>query len=526
MKTFKGIRAQLRALVVGMVVLVLASGLAGIIGVAVAANTVDQLTEDVIPASEANSAVLRDVNDAAGGLRSWAVSGDDSELGPYRVALADADADLARLETAVGSDGALGNDLAAQERAVAAWVRDYGDVRLERPAGTGVVDKQLFRVGSTRYADVRTANARIQATLDGVSDAALARMEWQTPWTILLLVAVSLLAGVGILAARATAAQISGPLVDLQRVVDKWATGDVDERAVPSGPREVRRVAYALNNFADENTRVRELEQQVVDQLTHLDRAKSDFLSSVSHELRTPLTSITGYVELIEDELADQLRPDQVAMMDVVKRNVTRLRALIEDLLSLSHAESEPFRTSFDLFDLTHVSSDVVYDLRTSADKREIRVEEAYPDRPVVVRGDVSQIARAMLNLVSNAIKFSPEGSTVTIRVEQREHPAPGFVHLEVVDRGIGIPSEEMPQLATRFFRASNAVDAAIAGTGLGLRIVRAILDNHGGSLEVESVQGEGTTARMVLPLASEEERKNPPDERVNDGVGEGAGLG
>jgi two-component system, OmpR family, sensor kinase len=288
------------------------------------------------------------------------------------------------------------------------------------------------------------------------------------------------------------------PLQDIQRVVDRWAAGESAARAVPSGPSEVRNVADALNRFADRNAQLRELEEQVVDSLADLDRAKSDFLSTVSHELRTPLTSITGYVELLEDELDDGLTEQQSSMLAVVKRNVGRLRALIEDLLTLAQAESEPPRTSFDVLDLTHLTSDVAYELRAMAATHGVTISEVHPPRKMVMRGDATQVSRALFNLVTNAVKFSPDGSEVTIRVKQSLE----WAHVEVTDHGIGIPAREMANLGTRFFRASNAVDAAITGTGLGLRIVQAIADNHGGHLEIESVEGEGTTTRMVVPLA------------------------
>jgi two-component system, OmpR family, sensor kinase len=319
-----------------------------------------------------------------------------------------------------------------------------------------------------------------------------------TPWILATLALVSLFAGVAFLFGRSMAARISRPLVDIRQVVDRWATGESAARAVPSGPREVRGVADALNSFADQNARVRELEEQVVDSLADLDRAKSDFLSTVSHELRTPLTSITGYVELLEDELDNGLTEQQSSMLAVVKRNVTRLRALIEDLLTLAQAESEPFRASFDVLDLCHLTSDVAYELQAMAATRGVTIREVHPPRKMVMLGDGTQLSRALFNLVTNAVKFSPDGSDVTIRVKQSLE----WAHVEVTDHGIGIPAREMASLGTRFFRASNAVVAEITGTGLGLRIVQAIVDNHGGHLEIESVEGEGTTTRMVVPLA------------------------
>ena len=186
-------------------------------------------------------------------------------------------------------------------------------------------------------------------------------------------------------------------------------------------------------------------------------------------------------------------------MLRVVSRNVQRLQALIEDLLTLSQVESQTFRSTFDVLDLNHLATDAVHDLRATAQVRGVTLRELVPSHPMVMRGDASQLSRALLNLLSNAVKFSPDGGEVTLEVRR---DGPDAV-LEVADRGIGIPAADMTNLATRFFRASNAVDAEITGTGLGLRIVSTIVENHGGRLEVDSVEGEGTTVRMVLPLAA-----------------------
>jgi len=202
-------------------------------------------------------------------------------------------------------------------------------------------------------------------------------------------------------------------------------------------------------------------------------------------------------VELFEDGFIQPITAQQQGMLDIVNRNVERLRGLIEDLLTLSQVEADAFRTTFDLLDLNHLASDVAHDLGASAGQRGITIRQVLPPRPMVMLGDAAQLSRALLNLVANAVKFSRDGGEVTLRVRQA---GPEAV-VEVTDHGIGIPAEDLPNLATRFFRASNAVDAEISGTGLGLRIVHTVLDNHAGRLEVDSVEGEGTTMTVHLPV-------------------------
>jgi len=495
-----GIRAQLRTLVFILSLLLLLVGITGVGGVLLMKRTVGVVTDWAGPAVVANHAVLQDLTDAETGLRAWIATGDTAFLQPYYAGLGRLPRDEAELRRFSRQREPLAGFVAEQQQRARDWLDSYARVRLSRPAGAGTITPQLFLVGKQKFDLIRQANTRIVHRLHAWIQSARATERTQLSWTIALAGLISLIgAGLGWLVGTLMAARISRPLVLMQRAVDRLAAGDTAARAEPSGPREVRKVAYALNAFADENDRVRALEGQVVEQLRDLDRAKDDFLSTVSHELRTPLTSIAGYVELFEDEFGERLSPQQATMLAAVQRNVQRLRGLIEDLLTLSKAEAEAFRTSFDVLDLTHLTSDVAHDLRTVAAQRGISISEVHPTRAMVLRGDYAQLSRALLNLVSNALKFSPDGGTVTIRVKQVGDHA----HIEVSDHGIGIPAAEMPHLATRFYRATNAVDAKIGGTGLGLRIVQAIADNHGGRLELESVEGEGTTARLVLPMTT-----------------------
>ncbi|MFE9776191.1 ATP-binding protein [Streptomyces sp. NPDC005931] len=237
-------------------------------------------------------------------------------------------------------------------------------------------------------------------------------------------------------------------------------------------------------------------ETHLVEKLQALDKAKSDFLSTVSHELRTPLTSIVGYVELLKDEETGPLTPPQQRMLEVVDRNANRLRALIEDLLTLSRIESGAFGSSKEPVDLCRLTTSAVDAVRPAAEAASVVLETRCPSRPLVLEADSDQLDRVLMNLLSNAVKFTPRGGRVTVSAEARD----GEAVLCVSDTGIGIPEAERDRLFQRFFRASNATEAAIPGTGLGLTIVRTIVANHGGEMEVHSEEGSGTTFTVRLP--------------------------
>jgi two-component system, OmpR family, phosphate regulon sensor histidine kinase PhoR len=266
-------------------------------------------------------------------------------------------------------------------------------------------------------------------------------------------------------------------------------------------PRDSERLAEAVAaNVATALTNVRlyEREREMVHRLRDLDQAKSDFVASVSHELRTPLTSIRGYVEMLREGDAGELEPDQQRMLEVVERNTDRLLALIEDLLTLSRIESGAFRVARAPVALDGVARATVEELRPQASGRGVElVADVAGDVPAVL-GDSAQLERVLLNLLSNAIKFTTDGGRVIVRVRS----SGAAVELEVEDEGIGIPEAEQARLFSRFFRSSTAQERAIQGTGLGLVIVKSIIEHHGGEIAVRSQPGIGTTFTVVLPAA------------------------
>jgi PAS domain S-box-containing protein len=233
-----------------------------------------------------------------------------------------------------------------------------------------------------------------------------------------------------------------------------------------------------------------------VQELEELDRIRGEFVATVSHELRTPLASIIGEVELLIDGDRGELSATQAQGMEVVGRNSERLLALINDLLTLSHIET----TALDLRRERTLVAGLVDDVRSQvapmAAAKSVALTFACSPGTASVEVDREQLNRALLNLLTNAVKFTPTGGTVTLQARRR---GPDLV-ITVSDTGVGIPQDEQGQLFTRFFRSSTATRMAIPGTGLGLVIVKQIVEEHGGTIALASAPDKGTTVTVKIP--------------------------
>jgi len=232
--------------------------------------------------------------------------------------------------------------------------------------------------------------------------------------------------------------------------------------------------------------------------LRELDRLKDEFLSLVSHELRTPLTSIRGYLDLVLDEEAGELNHEQRRFLLAVERNSGRLLRLVGDLLFVAQADAGRLSLDQSEVDLAALATECVEGAMPAAAEKSIELVLATKPVPMV-GGDRGRLAQVLDNLISNALKFTPEGGTVEVSTRLNgEH-----VSVEVADTGIGIPIADQPRLFERFFRSSVANDRAIPGTGLGLAIVKAIVEAHNGEIKIDSKEGRGTTFRVDLPLTT-----------------------
>ncbi|MFY9945788.1 MAG: ATP-binding protein, partial [Exiguobacterium chiriqhucha] len=233
-----------------------------------------------------------------------------------------------------------------------------------------------------------------------------------------------------------------------------------------------------------------------ISELKRLEKMRKDFVANVSHELKTPLTSIRGFSETLLDgakevpELRDQF-------LDIIQKEATRMQMLVEDLLELSRLEREDFHLEFTPVQLNQLVEEVCLVLSQKAEQKSIHLESRH-DGEVVLQADMNRIKQVILNLVANAVNYSPEGSQVEIAVEKR----PDGSYLIVKDNGIGIAPKEVGRIFERFYRVDKARSRNSGGTGLGLAIVKHIVDLHHATIQVDSIEGEGTTFTIKFPSA------------------------
>lgn len=279
------------------------------------------------------------------------------------------------------------------------------------------------------------------------------------------------------------------PLTVAGEIVGVLSVGSSRERAWSPAELEM------LDRFAFHAARS-VATHRYVQSLRALDTDKSDFLATTSHELRTPLTSIAGYLEMLGEGDFGELNAQQGNVFAIIERNVARLRALIEDLLILNQLDSGKAATVRERLCLGVKIDRVVDVLQPIADAAGVTLRRDGSAADLCVRGDRDQIERALSHVVSNAIKFSEPGGTVRLRARR----VAGQIQLTCTDDGLGIPANDLPRVFERFFRAGNAQERHVQGTGLGLAAVKAIIEGHGGRVTVTSAEGHGTTVTFVLP--------------------------
>jgi two-component system, OmpR family, sensor histidine kinase BaeS len=298
---------------------------------------------------------------------------------------------------------------------------------------------------------------------------------------IAALVAVVLAAVVGTLLAR----RIAKPIENIAQAAAAVSAGNLNQKAdTESGIRELNDLGRAFNAMTES--------------LHQSDQAKNAFIADVTHELRTPLTVIKGTVETLEDGALDDIA-GRAPLLASMQRETDRLIRLVNDLLILTRADAGMLNMHFQPLDLSELVRARCNHLAALANRSlvQFRLISAESDAPVYVRGDADRLAQVLNNLLDNAVRYSPPGSTITVEVRQNGDECQCSVH----DCGAGIPAEHLPFIFERFYRADASRNRQSGGAGLGLAIARALVSAHGGRIDAESTPGNGTTLRFILPF-------------------------
>jgi two-component system phosphate regulon sensor histidine kinase PhoR len=232
-----------------------------------------------------------------------------------------------------------------------------------------------------------------------------------------------------------------------------------------------------------------------ITELRKLETVRNDFVANVSHELRTPLTSMVGYLDtLLESDIEDQETRNR--FLRIIKEETDRLSILIKDLLNLSRIESHSFDLKAENFN--EVLNKVINLLRKNAENKNIDFQVEIPENLPNVYMVREQIKQVLINLIDNAIKYTPSGGKIKIKVEKEGDK----VYFSVKDNGMGIPQADQERIFERFYRVDKARSRALGGTGIGLSIVRNIIKQHGSEIQVKSREGAGSEFYFYLKAA------------------------
>jgi signal transduction histidine kinase len=300
----------------------------------------------------------------------------------------------------------------------------------------------------------------------------------------------------GIIVSRSLGRRLS----PLEQTARKMADGDLTLRIEDISPDEIGRVGQAFNQMAgklQDSLQALKTEKGRVEALLH---ARRDLVANISHDLRTPIASLAAHLETLSEH------PERLdSYLPILSDETDRVSGLIGDLFELSRLDARELELDLSPVALCDVIERVVTTYKRLAwEQRRIVVEACLPDALPPVQADVQRAEQVLVNLVANALRFTPEGGIVTIEAEAR----PQAVEVRVSDTGIGIPPEDLPHIFERSYRGDRARtlprpgDRLGSGSGLGLAIVKGLVEAMGGTVDATSALGEGTCVRFLLPLA------------------------
>ena len=360
------------------------------------------------------------------------------------------------------------------------------NLRSDALVATALLGQYAHDVDRAGY--VALMHVAVPVTVDGqlvgvvylsqaLRDVSTVLSDMRLRWWISVGVALVLSGAVGLVFSGA----IARPLRRLTVAAGQVAKGQLDQQVPVLSRDEMGQLSQAFNEMTARLKAARQMQ--------------TDFVADVSHELRTPLTSVKGLIETLQDGAADDPQARN-RFLDTVAGETDRLIRLVNDLLLLSRVDSQALVLHTSTVDPIPLIQTAVDQLAPKAAAQSLTVEvETGPDVPTV-QVDPDRLTQVMLNLLDNALSYSPPGETVTVLVEAETEA----VKIHVRDHGIGIPPKDLSHIGDRFYRSDRARSRSQGGSGLGIAIARALIELHGGTLHIQSQVGQGTTVTLTLP--------------------------
>lgn len=274
------------------------------------------------------------------------------------------------------------------------------------------------------------------------------------------------------------------------------------DQAVTEQIIHLRSALQAANRTLERRVEERTVElQKALERVSELSQLKSNFIANISHELRTPLTHIKGYVELLISESLGDITEDQRHALQVTQQSTGKLEALIEDLIMVSLASRGELSINQEHVDIGRLSNLAIKSSMNKAQDREVQLQAIIDDDIPVVQADTQKIAWVLSQLIDNGIKFTASGGSVVVSVKREGQQ---LVVISVTDTGIGIPSNRLNDIFESFHQLDGSTTRHYGGTGLGLSLVRQIIEAHGSMIEVQSTEGHGSTFKFPLLVAAD----------------------
>mgnify|MGYP000730894911 CR=1 FL=1 len=495
------IKRRVKITVMTILILVIVVGSLGAYGVYISTTQANAINTKYSLVTAANSDLLLQITTGELAIRSYYLSGDEKFLVNFETARAKMLASSKNLLLQAEEINDPGIDQLVRDYTglVGVWLATFAD---KTQVFSGADNPRISQLTGVELVEGIRAKSEVVSKFlaDANTNSVLAAVRVRTLTIVVLSIVIALSLITAMLLIASQQADISYPLVNLQKVVTSIYQGEFGKRANESiGPVEVRSVAHAVNELANQR-------EQVVDQTERLRQAKSNFIGTVNHELRTPLTSIAGFTELLSDESSEVESGERVRMAKVIGRNAARLSDLIDNMLTVLRIDANQVRFRLATFDARDAVEQAVAALEPIAQAQNIEVEFTVPTDEYLMLTDAVEIVRVVGNLLSNAIKFSIPGGRVIITMEKSVNElGVAMMDLSVKDYGIGIVEGDLKNVGSKFFRSTNAIEAAIPGSGLGLMIVNFIVTELGGAWSIDSSEAEGTTTHVWLPLIETE---------------------